>query len=302
MAISIYVIKKYIKILSGNSVFTVNQDEGKCYSKDEVKGYYNNLTEKITRFGLPGNEIPRRHVAAGMTIEFSIEVFQYGIAAYDLFLMTGEQQYLEKFKACVDWAVNKQDDKGRWEAFPYKRPDQLYSSMAQGEALSLLTRAYIHYGDEAYAIAAKKAKEFMLTSVENGGTTVYKDGKIYFYEYLHEDQVLNGWIFSAWGIFDYAKCFDDKDAREQWNNTVSAMADKLWMYDKKIWSSYTDGKKWANPFYHKLHIAQLNVMYDLTGNETFKKYSDIFLSYQNSWIKRKIAFIYKIWQKATDNS
>ena len=74
MALSVFVIKKWISILSGNSVFTVNQDEGKVYSKDEVKGYYNNLTEKITRFGLPGNEIPTRHVAAEMTIEFSSTV------------------------------------------------------------------------------------------------------------------------------------------------------------------------------------------------------------------------------------
>lgn len=302
MAISIYVIKKYIKILSGKSVFTVNQDEGKFYSKSDVKGYYNNLTEKITRFGKPGNELPQTHVAKDMTIHFSIEIFQYGLAAYDLYLNSGDINYLNKFRACVDWAIQNQDEQGRWATFPYKRPDQLYSAMAQGEAISLLTRAYKEWGDQKYKVAAKKAKDFMLIPIEDGGTTEYCDGKIYLYEYLHEDQVLNGWIFSAWGIYDYAKCFDDPEALEQWKNTINAMAEKLWMYDKRIWSSYTDGKKWANPFYHKLHIAQLRVMFDLTGIETFKTYADKFQKYQDSWINRKIAFVYKIWQKATDNS
>lgn len=302
MSISIFVIKKYFKILSGNSVFTVNQDEGKFYSKSDVKGYYNNLTEKITRFGYPDNELPITHVAKGMKIHFSIEIFQYGLAAFDLFLDTNKIEYLNKFKACVDWTVKNQDDKGRWATFPYKRYDQLYSSMAQGEAISLLTRAYKLWGDEKYKIAAKKSKEFMLTTIDNGGTAVIKDGKIFLYEYLHEDQVLNGWIFSAWGLYDYAKCFNDRGAWNQWENTVDAMAEKLWMYDRKIWSSYTDGKKWANPFYHKLHIAQLNVMYDLTGNNTFKIYADKFMKYQDNRLYRFIAFIYKIWQKATDNS
>lgn len=302
MAISIYVIKKYVKILSGKSVFTVNQDEGKFYSKDEVKGYYNNLTEKITRFGKPGIELPLTHVARDMNIYFSIEIFQYGLAAYDLYIKTNSQDYLDKFRATVDWALTNQDEKGRWETFPYKRKDQLYSSMAQGEAISLLTRAYKEWGDIKYKNAAKKSKDFMLLPVEEGGTTVYHDGKIYLYEYLHEDQVLNGWIFSAWGIYDYAKCFNDQEAWNQWNNTINAMSEKLWMYDRKIWSSYTDGKKWANPFYHKLHVAQLNVMYDLTGNNTFKIYAEKFAKYQKNRLYRIIAFLYKIWQKTTDNS
>ena len=302
MALSVFVIKKWIGILSGNSVFTVNQDEGKVYSKEGLKGYYNNLTEKITRFGLPGNEIPTRHVAADMTIEFSIEIFQYGLAAYDLYLMTNDDQYLGKFKACANWAVKNLEEQGRWATFPYKKPDQLYSAMAQGEGLSLLSRAHKHYGDEKYAEAAHRAKKFMMLSEEEGGTAVYKDGKIYLYEYLHEPQVLNGWIFSAWGLFDYAKHFNDNETREQWENTVNAMAEKLHVYDKGFWSSYTDGLKLANPFYHKLHIAQLNVMYDLTGIEEFKKYHDRFAKYQNSWFLPKFAFFVKFWQKVFDKS
>lgn len=300
MAISLYIIKKYVKVIAGKNDMTVNQDEGKCYSKTAVEGYYNNLTEKITKFGFPGNQIPVVEPAPGVKMEFSIAVFQYGIAAYDLYLQTNDQNYLGKLKACADWAIDHQEANGAWATFTYKRPDQLYSAMAQGEALSLLVRAHKVFGDDRYLAAARKAKSMMMKPVEDGGTTVYKDGKIYLYEYLNDSQVLNGWIFSAWGLFDYAKYLNDKRSMAEWDNTVNAMAEKLPVYDRGFWSMYNDGKGLANPFYHKLHIAQLNTMYDLTGIETFRQYRDIFIGYQSKRWNRIRAFLFKVWQKVTE--
>lgn len=300
MALSLYIIKKYILVFAGKSVLTVNQDEGKCYSKTEVAGYYNNLTDKIIKFGKPGNQLPLGHPAPGVEMYFSIEIFQYGLAAYDLYLQTKDSSFLGKVKACADWALENQEENGGWPTFTYKRKDQLYSAMAQGEALSLLVRAHKAFGDTKYIEASRKAKAFMMMSVDKGGTTVYSDGKIYLYEYLNAPLVLNGWIFSAWGIFDYAKYFNDKEAFEEWKNTVRTMAEKLHVYDRGYWSMYNDGKGLANPFYHKLHIAQLNTMYDLTGIEEFRKYRDIFIGYQNKRWNRIRAFLYKVWQKTTE--
>ena len=111
MALSIYIIKKYLKILVGKNDMTVNQIEGRCYSRDNVEGYYNDLTEKITRFGLPDNQIPITEPAPGVKIEFSIAIFQYGLAAYDLYLLTKDQSYLGKLKACAEWAIHQPKSK-----------------------------------------------------------------------------------------------------------------------------------------------------------------------------------------------
>lgn len=297
MAISLYIIKKYVKVLAGKNDMTVNQDEGKCYSKTAVEGYYNNLTEKITKFGFPGNQIPIVEPAPGVKMEFSIAVFQYGIAAYDLYLQTKGQSYLSKLKACADWAIDHQEANGAWATFTYKRPDQLYSAMAQGEGISMLIRAHIAIGDSKYLDAAKAAKIFMMKPINDGGTSLYHEGKIYLYEYLHAPQVLNGWIFAAWGLYDYAKFFEDQIALSEWNNTVSAMVEKLPLYDNGFWSKYSDGRSVANPFYHKLHIALLNTMYDLTGIDTFKKYAELFQAYQNKRLNKTRAIIYKFWLK-----
>lgn len=297
MAVSIYIIKKYIKSALGKSSMTVNQDEGKCYSKDGIEGYYNNLTDKVLKFGFPGNELPVSEPAPGIKMYFSIAIFQYGLAAYDLFLLTKDESYLEKVKACAEWAVSNQDSNGGWKTFTYKRPDQLYSAMAQGEALSLLVRAHKAFSDDRYIECAHRAKLFMMKPVDEGGTTVYKDGSIYLYEYLNVPQVLNGWIFAAWGLFDYGKYLNNKLAIGEWENTVETMANKLHMYDHQYWSMYDDGTTLSNPFYHKLHIAMLNTMYDLTGIEEFRKYSQIFSLYQSKRLNRVRAFLVKVWQK-----
>ena len=89
---------------------TVNQVEGKCYSRNKVEGYYNDLTEKITKFGFHGNQVPISEPAPGVKMEFSIAVFQYGLAAYDLYLLTENESYLGKLKACAEWALENQEE------------------------------------------------------------------------------------------------------------------------------------------------------------------------------------------------
>lgn len=91
MGVNLFKIKKWINMLRGNSVYHVNQDEGKYYSKTEVKGYYNNLTDKVLLFGKKGNGIPTTTVDTGETIYFSIAIFQYGLASYDLYLSSSKK-------------------------------------------------------------------------------------------------------------------------------------------------------------------------------------------------------------------
>lgn len=299
MSISLYKIRKWYKMVSGSSVHHVNQNEGKIYSKDKVEGYYNNLTEKITRFGRSDNKIPHTFVDTGEEIEFSIAIFQYGLAAYDLYLLSNKQDIdaLEKMKSCAEWAVLNQQKDGAWVTFDYENPEYPYSSMAQGEGISLLIRAYIATGHMKYMEAARKAKDFMLLPIEKGGTTKYKGNDIYFYECPREPLILNGWIFSLWGLFDYCKINDDREARRILDLTLRTLERDLPSYDLGYWSKYEDKKRIASPFYHKLHIAQLRVMYDLTGKDIYKFYADRWDGFSKNWIYSKVAFITKAIQK-----
>lgn len=301
MSISLYKIKKWYKMLAGKSISHVNQGVGTCYSKAEVAGYYNDLTEKVTKDN-PDILVPKYYVDTGEEIYFSIGIFQYGLASYDLYLKTKEETYKNKIKACAEWAVNNQNDDGSWTTFLYENPEHPYSSMAQGEGISMLIRAYIITKDEKYINAAHRAKDFMLKPIPNGGTTDYIGKDVYLYECTHEPLILNGWIFSLWGLYDYCKFTNDEKTQEILKATLNSLKKKLPEFDIKYWSKYEDGKRICSPFYHKLHIAQLKVMYDLFGDEIYKEYAQKWEKYQNSFWKPKKAFLKKALQKVFEKT
>lgn len=88
MALNTYNIKKWFLMLTGRSILHVNQDLGQFFSTKEVKGYYNNLTEKVTRLNslLETKELPTSPDESGREVLFPVAIFQYGLGAYDLYL------------------------------------------------------------------------------------------------------------------------------------------------------------------------------------------------------------------------
>ncbi len=299
MGISLYKIKKWCKMLTGKSISHVNQGVGTCYSKTEIAGYYNDLTEKVTKDD-PNILVPKYHVDTGEEIYFSIGIFQYGLAAYDLFLTTDEEIYKTKLIACADWAVENQQKDGSWVTFAYDNPKAPYSSMAQGEGISMLIRAAIATNSTKYLDAIHKAKNFMLKPISDGGTTEYVDDDVLFYEDTNDPLILNGWIFSIWGLYDYCKYTDDCQSYELLQKTLESLKRKLSDFDINYWSKYDAGKRVCSPFYHKLHIAQLEVMYDLFGDSIYKEFAVRWAGYQKSFWKPKRAFIKKVLQKIFD--
>ncbi len=299
MAISKYNIKKWFKMLTGNSILHVKQGVGREYSCSEIKGYYNDLTEKVTKDNTTAEgELPQYPGNDGVYKIFPIGVFQYGLGAYDLYLETKEEKYLKKFKACVDWTIKNQDNNGGWKTFEYETPNTPYSAMAQGEAISLLTRAYSLYKDEQVLELIKKGIDFLMIPVEKGGVSLYDRNNVYLKEFVDRPVVLNGWIFAIFGIYDYLLIFpDDKKAKDFFESTINTLMRKLPEYDLQYWSKYDSEKRIASPFYHELHIAQLKVLYDLTKIDVFKVYSEKFDKYNNNMFYKMKAFIFKAIQK-----
>lgn len=285
-------------MLTGKSILHVNQGIGKIYSKTEIKGYYNDLTEKVLKGGdLYKLEVPKIKTEEGDDIIFPITVFQYGLGAYDLYLLEDKEIYLTKFKLMADWAVENQEENGAWNNFFFIYSRNPYSAMAQGEGASLLIRAFIEFKDKIYLDAAKKAIDFMLIPIEDGGTTLYVGDDIYFQEYTHKPTVLNGWIFALFGLFDYVKIGHDSKATEILYKSLRTLEKHLCDYDNGYWSKYNSKQMIASLFYHNLHIAQISTLYNLFGKEIFKEYSDKWLAYRNKRVNRYKAFIVKVFQK-----
>lgn len=302
--VSSSLITKWKKMMKHESVFHVNQAEGKFYSVDEVKGYYNDLREKVLYTqNIDEKDIPFNIAALGekkKKVYFVIAVFQYGLGSYDLYLEKNKIIYREKMLEIADWAIEQQSDDGSWDAFGILCYSCIYSSMAQGEGASLLARAYVETGDNKYKEACMKAIEFMLKSKQDGGTTEYSSDGIVLFEYPTKAAVLNGWIFSAFGLLDCWKITQDEMYLNAWESALNGIKANIRRFDSGHWSYYDWGGKYTSPFYHKLHIALLKVLNQIYPDVVFQYYIAKWSKYDNSKFWSKIAFFRKAKQKVLE--
>lgn len=299
MGLSLYNLKKWHCMLMGKSVLHVNQGLGRCFSSGEVCGYYNDLTEKVTKLPilLETNELPYVKDEKGNSILFPVAIFQYGLGAYDLYCLEQDERYLKKFFQCVHWATQHQENSGAWSNFFFIYPDNPYGAMCQGEGASLLIRAYKYSGELTYLKAAQKAIAFMLKPREDGGTALYRDNELVFLEYTHRPPVLNGWIFAIFGLFDLVHTVNKQEYSDELERAIRTLVKWLPQFDGGYWSRYDLDGRIASPFYHNLHISLMQALYALTKNEEFHQYEAKWEEYSKSWWKRRWAFVVKAIQK-----
>ncbi len=239
-----------------------------------------------------------------------ISISQYGLAHFNIYKKTKNQENLTKSIKQADWLVNnlKKNKKGVWvwmHNFDWEYRERLkspwYSALAQGSGISLLVRIYNKTKQEKYLKTAKKAFLSLKVSIKNGGV-LYKDknNNYWLEEYLVNPptHVLNGFIWTIFGVYDYWLLTQSKEAKELFDNCILTLKENLHKYDIDFWSLYeqsgTKLKMITSPFYHRLHIVQLKILYGLTKEDVFKKYYLKWKKYQNNFLKKSFALIYKI--------
>lgn len=287
-------------MLTGKSVWHVNQNIGCCFSGKEIRGYYNNMTEKVTRMPklLYGKELPQLEIGNGQKVYFPVAVFQYAFGTYDLYLMNKEESYLQKFLQCAEWAYIQQETTGAWRNFFYIYPEHPFSAMAQGEGASLLIRAYVQTGEARYLEAAHKAIDYMLKPLEEGGTTDYSNGNVVLREYTQFPMVMNGFIFAWWGLYDYVLITNDKGRyKDLLEKSCDTLISFLPQFKLSYWSRYDLSGRISSPFYHNLHVAQMQAMFSLTGNEVFHEYAMCWGKQQQNKLNKSLALLIKAIQK-----
>ena len=295
-------LKRWSNMISGKSAFHVKQGVGKFYSKTEIKGYYNDLTNKVSDKTILDDEgIPINTTIANITAYFPITVFQYGLGLYDLYLETNDKSYVEKFFKIAEWAIKEINENGMWECMGNlnDKAHLTQSSMCQSEGVSILLRAYIETKDSKYLDTAKLAIDFMLKNVKDGGTTLYQNGDVIFQEYVSEFNlsVLNGWIFSIFGLYDYTLICNEMKYKEILEKSINSMCSLLSKFDRKFWSNYDLKGTIASPAYHDLHIMQLKLLYEIFKKEEFNLYAEKWKKYQNNKFYKFLAMLVKLKQK-----
>ena len=175
-----------------------------------------------------------------------------------------------------------------------------YSALAQGNGISLLVRIYLETKEEKYLGTAQEAFESFLKIIDEGGVAyIDKNGYYWLEETIVEPptHILNGFIWTLWGIYDYWLLTGDSSAKELFDKCLQTLKNNLGIFDVGFWSLYeqsrTKMKMLASPFYHSLHIVQLKILYKMTNEPIFLEYANKWEKCKNNWLYRNFALIYK---------
>lgn len=234
-----------------------------------------------------------------------VTLAQYGLSIYGKYL-NGEDTKEQLLKV-ADTLISLQGSNG---AFLYNFPWKYYlndeeykpgwvSGMAQGQGLSLLSRAYKLTGDLKYITAGRKALEFLTTPVKQGGVmedlsyldVAFKD-HIIFEEYISETPAytLNGFMFTLLGLYDWSNIeIDDSSkyiSKDYFNKGIETLKVTLPFYDLGGFTAYdlsymVNGNRQPHigVNYHGVHIYLLRALYSVTGDQKLYNYYRLWKSY-----------------------
>ncbi|XP_015916541.1 D-glucuronyl C5-epimerase B [Parasteatoda tepidariorum] len=208
--------------------------------------------------------------------------------------------HMAHFFAAANWLVNHQDKSGGW---PIKVTRKLsngmlelapgwYSAMAQGQAMSLLTRAFKVTGDLHYLEAALRAiKLFYIRSERGGILTTFLGKYVWYEEYptIPSSYVLNGFIYSLFGLYDVQQSGHHQLCREAgklFQEGLVSLKRMLPLFDTGSGSVYDlrhyslgVAPNLARWDYHSTHINQLLFLSTIHDDPIIKSISERWTGY-----------------------
>jgi heparosan-N-sulfate-glucuronate 5-epimerase len=163
------------------------------------------------------------------------------------------------------------------------------SCISQGEAASILSRAFIRTGDRAYLAKARQALAPFQVLVDGGGLrSTLPDGQPFLEEYPGTEyrHVLNGCLYALVGLNDYIRAAGEegRDHRPLFDSLIEAVASNLAAWNVNGWSVYD--------YQTKLNSSRnLNTM-------TYQILQAVFLEYLNEMKPDpRLNTMYEAWKQ-----
>lgn len=288
----------WLKMVLGKSNLHLNQPIGNYISVNEIRGYYNDLSEKVTCDKKTEKIVEFTPVFTndyGKKVIFPIQIIQYALGCYELYLKTNNALYLNKAIYCTEKILTLVNEDGSISCMYFvKGLENPYSAMCQGECISLLFRLFKETNDKRYYYAAIKVYDFLVDKENKLAVTKVFNGLDYcLFEYPEKEMVLNGYIFALFGIYDAYLMTKREDIKKIFDISLSSLKSIINEFDCDGWSYYDLGNHYASKFYHKLHIDLLSAL-NLLSNNLFDEYIEKWRQgINNKKLSRKM-----FWKKA----
>lgn len=254
--------------------------------------YHFDLRDKATAAGgTPGDALALyRFLTSDPARSYPVYIIQLGLGALQQAQTDGA--WMGVVAEVVGWIERTMDERGLMacqfpmpHTFPIAAP--WHSSLAQGEAASLLVRSATALGRSDLFDLADRAVASLLDP-ESELVALTSDGPVLQeYPSFPPAHVLNGWITSLWGLRDVADAprgeassagatASGAEAAAGFEAGVAALAARLPLYRTPIgWSRYDlyphPLTNVASPFYHRLHVGHLRALNALAPREVFSQ-------------------------------
>lgn len=219
--------------------------------------------------------------------------------------------HLLQFYYAADWLVRHQDTRGGWKIMVSRTvaEGQLslepgwYSAMAQGQAMSLLVRAYARSGRSEYLDSAVLALAlFDVSSVDGGVVARFMDQYIWYEEYptIPPCFVLNGFMYALIGLYDVSVTAPPGEgqstAMRLYRTGVTSLRQMLPLFDTGSGTVYDlrhltlggaappNRARWD---YHATHVNQLMLLSSLlqtSSTDTDEVIAAEFKAVANRWL------------------
>jgi heparosan-N-sulfate-glucuronate 5-epimerase len=262
-----------------------------------VRGYYIDMRVKVDAPSWPPEWLPDR------VGQLHVDTIQWGLGCHERHLAGDGDEWLAAAVEAGEHLLREQERDGPlaggWmHLHPYKHTYPLnppwLSSMAQGEGASLLVRLHLATGDDRFAEAALLALQPLRVPTEQGGTLTLLGGRPFPEEYptLPPACVLNGAIFTMWGLYDVGAGLGDERAAGEFSESVDTLVRELHRWDTGYWSRYDlfphPVLNPASSFYHALHCSQLDAMHRLAPREELAQTRARWEGYAaDAWCRRR---------------
>lgn len=237
-----------------------------------------------------------------------VMIAQHGLQQYSYYISEKNNIYLKNAIKMADWLVRNQNSKGLWlYQFDWEvgGTGQILrspwpSAMAQGQAMSLLTRIFRTTGKAIYLDSAVKAMYQLNVPVKDGGLKAVFQGQTFYEEYPTEKPslVLNGFMFTLVGLYYLMSLLqqttDGNEAAEAalaectllFEKGIQTLKHFLPYYDCKVISAYHLGhitnppqRVCAHVSYHKVHVGLLYALGSVCPDPTILYYRDLWSKY-----------------------
>lgn len=238
------------------------------------KVYFLQMLPKANYVGYFQNGIPIYYLNGKYPVFFHITTLNYALGLLECYYKNKSEKLRKDIAKIFIWLVENQQEDGSWRYhFPLESKhvlaDNKPSGMTQALAISFIIRVlrgnFVPY-NEQYQSILNKAVTFMLSDkiiCEHDGIELIEEF------YNPGDGILNGYIFTLYGLYDYCQYCSDYTL---FKFHIKNLKNALTRYNYFIWTRYDLKGKISSRFYHQLHIDMMSVLFKLTHDPFFLKY------------------------------